>query len=133
MLKKATLDNGIIKISHEGFFSAEHWDEYKQTMVNLLDDSNEKLYVLSDFSKTELFSKEIVPQAGTAPHLIHPNLGLIVLLGGNALHNFILQITDNRARRESKDGKMRVHTDYDRAIDTLLHFKKMHEDIAKQS
>ncbi len=129
MLSQETLDNGIIKISHSGLFTLENWNEYKQTMIDLLEASEDKLYVLSDFSETERFEKSIVPQAGTAPHLIHPNLGLIVLLGGNALHNFILQITANRASKENKDSKMRVHSDYDRAIDTLLHFRKIHGEV----
>ncbi len=128
MLQQKILDNGIIEISHVGIFTLEHWIEYKQTMMNLLDSSEEKLYVLSDFSKTERFDKEIVPEAGTAPHLAHPNLGLIVLLGGNALHNFILQITANRASKEERDSKMRVHKDYDRALETLEHFQKIHAE-----
>lgn len=125
MLQQKTLDNGIIEISHVGIFTLEHWLEYKQTMIDLLDASDKKVYILSDFSKTERFDKEIVPEAGTAPHLTHPNLGLIVLLGGNALHNFILQITANRASKEERDSKMRVHKEYDRALETLEHFQKI--------
>ena len=101
--------------------------------MEILDASDKQVYVLSDFSDIESFAKEIVPEVGTAPHLTHPNLGMIVLLGGNALQNFILQITNNRARRESRDTKMRVHSDYDRAVETLLHFRKIHEDTTASS
>ena len=128
MLSKTTLDNGIILVSHEGYLSLEEWDAYKNMLVEALDESDDLVYILSDFTGTETFGKEILGQVGTAPHLAHPHLGMIVLLGGNALQNFVLQITDNRARKEAKDSKLRVHTDYDRAIDTLLHFKKIHKE-----
>lgn len=133
MLKVEHLADGIIEISHTGLFTVEHWRDYQQTMVDMLDASDKMLYFLSDFSETERFDKEIVPQAGTASHLAHKNMGLIVLLGGNALHNFILQITQNRAKKEDKGSKLRVHTDRDRAIETLNHFRKIHGNMSEMS
>jgi hypothetical protein len=126
MLKIQTLPDGIIEISHTGIFTIEHWRDYQKSMIDMLNASDKKLYILSDFSQTERFDKEIVPEAGTAPHLVHENMGLIVLLGGNALHNFILQLTQNRARKDDKDTKLRVHTDRDRALETLRHFRMIH-------
>lgn len=34
--------------------------------------------------------------------------------------NFMLQITVNRARKEEKDTRLRIHQEYDRALEVLI-------------
>jgi hypothetical protein len=96
-------------------------------MLELLNATENRLYILSNFVKIESFSREIVPQVGTAPHLTHPKLGMLVLLGGNALQNFVMQLTQLRARQANRDSNLRVHTDRSRALEVLTHFRTLHQ------
>lgn len=119
MFEVKTLDSGIIEVIHEGEFTIQNWRDYQETLLEMLDASSETLYILSNFSGTTIFAKEIVPEVGTARHLSHPRLGLIVLLGGNALQNFILALTEHRAQKQESSSRLRVHKDYDRAVEVL--------------
>jgi len=118
------LEDGIISvIVDENEFTMEHWAEYQRIMLDLLDKADEKLYILGDFRKATKFDPKLLYEAGTAEHLTHENLGLLVLLGSNAMANFALKMTEVRATRDQRAGKMRLHMDYGRAIDTLKHFQ----------
>ena len=118
------MEDGIISvITNPTDFQMEHWTEYQRVMLDLLDNAEEKLYILADFRKLTKFDPKILQVAGTAQHLTHENLGMLVLLGGNAMANFALKMTEVRAERDHRGDKMRLHMDYTRAIDTLRHFK----------
>jgi hypothetical protein len=116
-------DDGIIEICYEGHFSAEDWEEYKVLMTKCLDEADGKICILSDFSKTPSFDAHLVKDVSTAKHLSHPNLGFLMLLGGNSLHNFIFSLASSRAMQENKDLKLRIERDREKALDTLRHFQ----------
>jgi hypothetical protein len=119
-------DDGIIGvITEDKNFTMEHWAEYQRVMLELLDDADEQIYILSDFRAIQLFASKLIYEVGTAKHLTHDKLGMLVLLGGNALTNFTLKMTEARATREDRNTKMRLHTEYTRAVNTLLHFRKI--------
>lgn len=120
MFSITSMPNGIIHIKHHGMFTYNHWIKYQSLVMKLLDESQEVLYILSDFSKTTRFEKRVVLEAGTARHLKHEKLGLMVLYSNTTLSNFILQITLNRAHRENLDDRLRIQTDYERAMQLLL-------------
>jgi len=115
------LDEQIIEVYDSGALTYDDWGQYQKVMLDELNRVDHKLYILSNFADITHFDTKIAREAGTAKHLIHPNLGLIVLLGGSVLMNFILQITENRAQQEQKSTRLRIHKDYDRAIDALIH------------
>lgn len=121
MFEIKNFPTGIIQVIHEGYFTLDHWVEYKRIMMHLLDDADDKVYILSDFSRTERFDNRVILEAGTAPHLTHEKLGLIVLYGGSQLNNFVLQIAQNRAQRQNRHDKLRLHNDYEQAIQILLN------------
>lgn len=129
MMQVTTSPEGLTELSFEGVFTVEMWKEYQQTLLRLLDESSERLYILSDFSNVTLIERGVIMEAGTAPHLTHPRLGMLVLLGGNVLQNFILELTEKRALRENRSDKMRVHHQRDRAVETLLHFRDIHRQV----
>ncbi|HEX2908485.1 MAG TPA: hypothetical protein VHO69_16555 [Phototrophicaceae bacterium] len=113
------LKPGIIEVIYAGEFTLQDWAEYQELMLEQLNQSSGKLYILTNFLQTTRLDKEILPLVGSAKHLTHPNLGLIVLLGGNAFQNFILLLTENRAMKEEKGSRLRIHRDYDRALEML--------------
>ena len=115
------LDKQIIEIYYKGEVSYDTWVSYQDRLLEELDKVDHKLYILSNFSDITLFDPKIAKEVGTAKHLTHPNLGLIVLLGGNVLMNFILQLTANRAQKEEKSTRVRIHKDYKRALEALTH------------
>lgn len=130
MLKLEILPDGIVQVTHSGAFMVEDWRAYQEMLLEHLDSSDSPQYILTDFSQTARFDSGIVKEAGTARHLTHPNLGLIVLLGGNALHKFILQLTENRASKDNRGTKLRVQADRNRAIEMLHHFRSISEETA---
>lgn len=131
MLESSKHDDGIIEISHEGHFSDADWQEYKALMMELLDAAEGKICILSNFSKSVSFDKHLVKEVGTAKHLGHPNLGFLILLGGNSLHNFVFSLTESRAMQENKNIKMKIERDRQRALDTLRHFQSQFKQAAE--
>lgn len=123
MFEVKRLEDRIILVEHEGDFTYENWQEYQRVLLDLLDNSETNLYILSDFRKSTLFEPAIVAEAGTAKHLKHEKLGLIVLLGGDPLKNFVLAITENRAAQEKQSERLRIHYEYDRAMEALRFFR----------
>lgn len=118
-------DDGLIEVRHEDFFSMDDWREYQAMMLTLLDAAEQRLYILSDFSRTPTFDPALAREMGTAQHLAHPRLGLLVLLGGNTLSNFALQVTEGRAERNGHHARLRIHTDRQRALATLRQQKAL--------
>jgi hypothetical protein len=130
MFKVEEIDDQIIRIQPEdSHVTKDMWQEYQRLQLELLENSDKRLYILSDFSNMESFDTKITSEVGTAKHLSHPNLGLIVLLGGSTLGNFIIMLTEHRASKQEKNDVLRVHKDYNRALEALRH----HRDIQRES
>lgn len=129
MFKVEEIDKQIVRIHQVvPHFTKEMWQQYQEMILKLLEDSEKQLYILSDFQEMQSFDPEIASEVGTAKHLSHPKLGMIVLLGGNTLSNFILVLTENRATRTKKSDTLRIHKDYDRALEILQDFRDSHHD-----
>lgn len=120
-------EDGIIEISHSGHFSADDWQEYQRLMIQVLDEASGKIGILSNFIKTESIDNQLIKDVGTAKHLSHPNLGFLMLLPGQPLHNLVLSLAESRAVQENKDLKMRIERDRDKALDTLRHFQNVYK------
>ncbi len=132
MFEIKALENGVLQVSHSGVFTVADWQEYQRLMLEQLDQTEQPLYILSDFRQTTSFHTEIIREVGTARHLIHPKLGLIVLLGGSSLTSFVLLLTEARALKENQSEKLRVHRDYHLAMQALLDAKVFAESKSNQ-
>jgi hypothetical protein len=129
MLTHQELPDGIVEIIHTGDLDAEDWQKYQDLVLEILDSHTEKVYILSNFSGSRQFQKNLISQFGTARHLTHPHLGMLTLLGGNALQNFLAKLTELRAAKAHRDSALRIHADRDRALEVLRHYR----DIVRQT
>jgi len=125
MFEVRQLDQQMIEIYSEGECTYKDWIEYQELVLEQLNLANHKLYILSNLSELTSFESKIVKEVGTAKHLTHPNLGFIVMVGGNKLMNFLLQVTENRAQQERSHERMRVLKNYDKALQTLNQQREM--------
>ncbi|GEM_PF-1931419 len=123
MLTVEEMENQLISVKNEGEFTHRLWNEYQVIVMNLLDSAERPLYILSDFTETTGFEKTILPHIGSDLHFSHPKLGLIVLVGGSVLINFLLVVAENRATKEQQSQKMRVSRDRNEAVKTLRHYR----------
>jgi anti-anti-sigma regulatory factor len=127
MLSVEIVDNDILQVHIAGTVGAEEWKAYKDMLIERLDASEKPIYVLTDLSDIDNVDKSIVSEFGQAPHLTHPNLGFLVLLGGNAFQQFITKVTEGNALRLKRAEKLRVHYDREAAIEWLKSRRAMDE------
>lgn len=120
MFEVKTVGDQIIEIYGSGEATFENWQEYQQIMIHELHNATQTLYMLSNFSDITLFDSKIAKEVGKAKHLVHPNLGMLVLVGGNVLINFALQLAQNQAKQNDNASHLQVYKDYDQALKFLI-------------
>lgn len=119
------IPNDLIEVVLSDAVGAAEWQEYQDTIWNLLEEREERGYILANFLHATKFSPELLSQFGTARHLKHPRLGLIVLLGGTPLVNFALKFTEHNAAKSQAGANLRIHKDRDAAIKVLLDRREL--------
>lgn len=124
MLKLNELPDGIVEIVVEGEFGPDAWKAYQDMVWDYLETHDEKCYFLLNAGSTVRVDPVILKEFGTARHLTHPRLGLIALLGTNALQQFILKLTENTAKQQNRAQGLRIHTNRDAALDVLQKHKQ---------
>jgi hypothetical protein len=119
------LPNDFIEVVMSDDINAEQWQEYQDTIWNLLEEREERGYILANFLHATKFSPDLLSQFGTARHLKHPRLGLIVLLGGSPLVNFALKFTEHNASKSGADIHLRIHKDREAALKVLIDRREL--------
>lgn len=122
-------DDKILQVTASGKLDAEVWRDYKAKIYEYLEGSEEKVYILTDLSKVEGIDPNILGEFGHAPHLVHPKLGFIVLLGGTSFQQFITKITEGNALRAQRAEKLRVHYEREIATEWLLARRELDQAL----
>jgi hypothetical protein len=127
MIKVNFLPDDLIEICVEDTIDDAEWQNYQDTIWNILEEREEKSYVIANFLNATKFSPALLSEFGTGRHLKHPRLGFIVLIGGNPLVNFALTYTEHNA----SNAPLRIHNDRDAALEFLRMRRQFDIEVNK--
>ena len=119
MFEITRVESQIIEIRHSGAFRIEQAKEYQHLMTAMLSQGSGLLYVLGNFKNTTSFEKPVLRELGLFSFLMDQRLGMLVLIGDDPLTKFVLSITELQARQDNRNLRLRVHHDYNQALDLL--------------
>lgn len=124
MIKVTQLESQIMEVAIHTDLTHDTWLNYQNVILNLLNQSKKKVYILSDFTRVTSFNSQF-SELECIDYLAHPRLGLNVLLCSCPVMSFQLKLSENRLQKLGIQLPVRLHKDYASALDVL---KQSHDE-----
>jgi hypothetical protein len=111
----------LIYVHDKPIFDGADWNEYKQLCLKLLNDSDELLYIMSNFTAVDKVDPNITKEFGQPKHLFHEKLGMLVIMSENPspFHRFWGKIMELKGAASAYRGKLRADFSWERGMERL--------------
>lgn len=102
-------------------FGATAWRAYKNLLLEKLNTAEQKLYILSNFTAVTTIDPNITKEFGSAEHLFHEKLGMIVIMAetDSPFHKFWVKIMELKGMASEYQGKLRADFSRERGLQRL--------------
>lgn len=129
MWKVEYLNEDMAEITYEPSepkFGPEAWRTYKAAVIAELDKRERPLYIMSNFTAVDVIDPAITKEFGSAEHLFHDKLGMIVIMSesNSPFHKFWAKIMELKGMASEYRGKLRADFSRERAMQRLLDAKR---------
>lgn len=131
MIKIKLITPQIMEINLYGDLTHDKWLNYQGVVSNILNKSNKKLYILSDFTKVNSFDSQFA-EIDTIDYLSHPKLGFNSLLCQCMVMSFMLKLSETRLQKQGNLLPVRVYKSHDAALEALRQEYKAEAQSPKE-